>query len=176
MLDRDADLTTFQRKKSSRSLESKAKLTWNFFEASHDKGAPDGIGGILKRSADRIVRLGEDVPHAITLFKKLKRLESTVEPFFVSEEEVEAKTEATLHTGVQYTTEQTPLSFYSISSSRRHDPPAIWAHLEPVLEMVKTKCPKVERLRFFSDGPATQYKQKGNFYFLSTEPFLVSKN
>ncbi|XP_034095757.1 uncharacterized protein LOC117562089 [Gymnodraco acuticeps] len=81
--------------------------------------------------------------------------------------------QATLHTGVLYTTEQTPLSFCSISSSRRHDPPAIWAHLEPVLEMVKTKCPKVERLHFYSDGPATQYKQKGNFYFLSTEPFRL---
>lgn len=47
----------------------------------------------MTRSADRIVRLGEDVPDAITLYKKLKRLESTVELFFVSEEEVEAKTE-----------------------------------------------------------------------------------
>lgn len=79
--------------------------------------------------------------------------------------------QATLHTGVLYNTEQTPIPFCSISSSRRHDPPAIWAHLEPVLEMVKTRYPIVERLHFFSDGQATQYKQKGNFYLLSTEPF-----
>ncbi|KAI4893799.1 hypothetical protein NFI96_020780, partial [Prochilodus magdalenae] len=26
--------------------------TWNFFEASHGKGAPDGVGGALKRRAD----------------------------------------------------------------------------------------------------------------------------
>ncbi|XP_034097172.1 uncharacterized protein LOC117563112 [Gymnodraco acuticeps] len=79
------------------------ELTWNFFEASHGKGAPDGIGGTLKRSADRIVRLGEDVPDAITLFKKLKRLESTVELFFVSEEEVEAKTEVPALTPIKGT-------------------------------------------------------------------------
>ena len=30
--------------------------TWNFFEASHGKGAPDGIGGALKRTAARLTR------------------------------------------------------------------------------------------------------------------------
>lgn len=30
-------------------------ITWNFFEASHGKGAPDGVGGALKKLADRIV-------------------------------------------------------------------------------------------------------------------------
>ncbi|XP_061892415.1 uncharacterized protein LOC133642309 [Entelurus aequoreus] len=78
--------------------------------------------------------------------------------------------QATLHTGVLYTNGQT-VPFCSISPSRRHDPPAIWAHMEPVLAMVKTKYPEVERLHFYSDGPATQYKQKGNFYLLSSEPF-----
>lgn len=67
--------------------------------------------------------------------------------------------QATLHTGVLYISEELPIPFCSISPSRRHDPPAIWAHLEPVLEMVKTKYPEVERLHFFSDGPATQYNR-----------------
>ena len=71
--------------------------------------------------------------------------------------------QATLHTGVLYAGAQWPLTFYSISPSRRHDPPAIWAHLDPIVEMVKEKYPKVNRLHFFSDGPATQYRQKGNF-------------
>lgn len=79
--------------------------------------------------------------------------------------------QATLHTGVLYTSSQSPLSFCSISPSRRHDPSAIWAHLYPVLDMVKEKFPLVQRLHFFSDGPATQYKQKGNFFLLCTEPF-----
>lgn len=32
---------------------------------------------------------------------------------------------------------QSPVTFCSISPSRLHDPPAIWAHLDPVLNMVR---------------------------------------
>jgi len=32
--------------------------TWNFFEASHGKGAADGVGGVLKRTSDRLVKQG----------------------------------------------------------------------------------------------------------------------
>jgi len=80
--------------------------------------------------------------------------------------------QATLHTGVLYTAaELSPVTFTTISPSRRHDPPAIWAHLDPVLDMVRERHPDINRLHVFSDGPATQYKQKGNFYLLSQEPF-----
>lgn len=80
--------------------------------------------------------------------------------------------QATLHTGVLYTAaEQSPVTFCSISPSRRHDPPAIWAHLDPVLDMIRERYPLIKHLHVFSDGPATQYKQKGNFYLLSKEPF-----
>ncbi|KAL7842108.1 hypothetical protein SRHO_G00237970 [Serrasalmus rhombeus] len=50
---------------------------------------------------------------------------------------------------------------------------AIWAHLSPILTQLRERCPGVTRLHFFSDGPATQYKQKANFYMLSTEPFKM---
>jgi len=79
--------------------------------------------------------------------------------------------QATLHTGVLYIAAQNPIAFCSIFPSRRHDPPAIWAHLDPVLDMIQSKFPQVTRLHFFSDGPATQYRQKINFFLLSTEPF-----
>lgn len=35
--------------------------TWNYYEAGHGKGAPDGIGGTVKRTADRLVLQGNDV-------------------------------------------------------------------------------------------------------------------
>lgn len=35
--------------------------TWNFWEAGHGKGAPDGIGGLVKRNCDRAVAMGKDV-------------------------------------------------------------------------------------------------------------------
>lgn len=58
--------------------------------------------------------------------------------------------QATLQTGVLYTPgDQTPLAFCSISPSRRHDPLAIWAHLQPVLEMIRQRYPEVKKLHFF---------------------------
>ncbi len=43
--------------------------TWNFFEANHSKGAPDSVGGALKRAADRLVTNGRDIPNAHELYK-----------------------------------------------------------------------------------------------------------
>ncbi|XP_037395079.1 uncharacterized protein LOC108426002 isoform X1 [Pygocentrus nattereri] len=80
--------------------------------------------------------------------------------------------QASLHTGVLYVAgDQAPQSFCTISPSRRHDPVAIWAHLDPILNQVREQHPDVCTLHFFSDAPATQYRQKGNFFHLSTEPF-----
>jgi hypothetical protein len=42
--------------------------TWNFFEAGHGKGAPDGIGAALKRTADAIVSKGIDIPNATSFY------------------------------------------------------------------------------------------------------------
>ncbi|XP_037387359.1 uncharacterized protein LOC108412299 [Pygocentrus nattereri] len=82
--------------------------------------------------------------------------------------------QATLHTGVLYIKAEQPIiPFCSISPSRQHDPPAIWAHLSPILSQLRERCPGVTRLHFFSDRPATQYKQKANIYMLSTEPFKM---
>ena len=34
------------------------KLTWNFSESAHGKGAPDGVGATVKRTCDRVVSYG----------------------------------------------------------------------------------------------------------------------
>ena len=47
-------------------------VTWNFFEAGHGKGAADGIGGVLKRTADKLVAQGIDIPNAKALFENLR--------------------------------------------------------------------------------------------------------
>lgn len=64
--------------------------TWNFFEASHGKGAQDGIGGTLKRTADNLVTQGQDLPNAESLFYHLKYSGSVVQLFYVGEENVDA--------------------------------------------------------------------------------------
>lgn len=100
-----------------------------------------------------------------------------------------AKTQITLHTGVLYHNNaklrnnvdqnksestmncESPqpqcLSFCSISSSLRHDPPAIWAHLMLILKIVREQLPLVDTVHFQSDGPSTQYRNKKNFYLMT---------
>lgn len=55
--------------------------------------APDGVGGALKRSADRIVELGGDIPDGQSLYDKLKSLDTSVELFYVTERDVESTPE-----------------------------------------------------------------------------------
>lgn len=76
--------------------------------------------------------------------------------------------QVTLHTGVLYQT-GSHTSFATISPSLRHDPAAIWGHLQPVLLKLRETHPEVVDLHFFSDGPTTQYRNKQNFYLLSTQ-------
>lgn len=67
-------------------------VTWNFTEASHGKGAPDGVGGALKNLADRIVSYGTSIPDANTLFEQLN-LNSSVKLFKITEEDVKTSAE-----------------------------------------------------------------------------------
>lgn len=74
--------------------------------------------------------------------------------------------QASLHTGILYTKgEVTP--FCSISDSLEHGPAGIWCHLEPNLEIIRNKT-NIVNISFFTDGPATQYKQKLNFHTFAT--------
>ena len=75
--------------------------------------------------------------------------------------------QATLHTGVIYHIGG-HFSFTSISDCLRHDAAAVWAHLKPVLLELKTEHPEITDIHFFSDGPTTQYRNKVNFYLLTT--------
>ena len=56
-------------------------VTWNFTEASHGKGAPDGVGGALKNLADQIVASGTDIPDMRALITTLNE-HSSVSPLY----------------------------------------------------------------------------------------------
>lgn len=78
--------------------------------------------------------------------------------------------QATVHTGVLYVgKDASPFCFCTISQSKQKGPPAIWQHLEPVLDYIQAHHPSVSVVLYFSDGPCTQYRQKGNFFLFSTE-------
>lgn len=61
--------------------------------------------------------------------------------------------------------------FYTVSFWK-HNPAAIWSHLEPVLKLIK-RHHKLKFLIFFSDGPTTQYRQKQNFYLYNNQLHYV---
>ena len=51
----------------------------------------------------------------------------------------------------------------------QNDPAVVWAFMRPILKEMKGKYTTVEYAYAYSDGPTTQYRQKANFYLLSTE-------
>ncbi|KAJ4931272.1 hypothetical protein JOQ06_025569 [Pogonophryne albipinna] len=65
------------------------KATWNFFPTSHGKGAPDGIGGTVKRTADNLVLRGNDVTDGHTFFEKVSNSLKGVQLHYIVEEDME---------------------------------------------------------------------------------------
>lgn len=63
------------------------KITWNFFEAGHGKGAADGVGGFLKRTADQLVACGQDIPDASKFYFALKDI-SKIKLHFITDEDI----------------------------------------------------------------------------------------
>ncbi len=56
-------------------------------EAGHGKGAPDGVGGVLKRTADSLVAQGKDIPNAHKLYESLKSVTS-INLILVTDDEI----------------------------------------------------------------------------------------
>lgn len=70
----------------SQNVTEEGSSTWNFFEASHGKGALDCVGDEVKRTADLLVSQGTDIPDAKTIYDN--RFIRRVKLFYVSNEEV----------------------------------------------------------------------------------------
>ena len=64
-----------------------AHATWNFTEASHGKGPADGVGALVKSSADRLVNSGIDIPNATALLNALSG-NMAIAMFIISEEDI----------------------------------------------------------------------------------------
>ena len=60
--------------------------TLNFFKSGHDKGAPDGVGAALKRSADNLISRGQDISNAYELFSET---DTSIKLYFIEDEAVE---------------------------------------------------------------------------------------
>ncbi|KAH9642819.1 hypothetical protein HF086_012313 [Spodoptera exigua] len=66
-------------------------ITWNYSEAGHGKGAPDGIGAVLKRTADKLVNFGQDVSTFREFIDIMKQNVENITIMTVDEDEVLAK-------------------------------------------------------------------------------------
>ena len=78
----------------------------------------------------------------------------------------------TLHTGYyQVGFRGNHVTFVAVADSLQHGPAAIWEFMTPILEEIKTKHSNIDYIPFYSDMPNTQYRQKNNSFFLTTEIF-----
>lgn len=80
-----------------------------------------------------------------------------------------SKKQISLHTGAFFYLDPLKnsvncVSFCTVSECLRHDAASIWAHMKPVLNLIKEYVPGVKIINFQSDGPSTQYKNRNNFY------------
>ncbi|KAK6168560.1 hypothetical protein SNE40_021068 [Patella caerulea] len=88
-----------------------------------------------------------------------------------------SKKQLSLQTGVYFIGQNSkPFTFCTVSENLHHGPGGVWGHLRPILKKIRELHPEVTSLHVFSDGPTTQYKQKQNFYLLSTEPKKLGFN
>ena len=66
------------------------KITWNFWETSHGKGAPDGVGAAIKRTAGDLVVRGADITNDNMRYQSLPKTESKVKVFLVKPQNMTA--------------------------------------------------------------------------------------
>lgn len=68
------------------------KVSWNYQESGHGKGAPDGIGAVVKRTADNFVRYGGDVGYFEDFWSLVTQNIPNVHFEMITENEIKGKT------------------------------------------------------------------------------------
>lgn len=63
-------------------------IRWHYSEPGHGKGAPDGIGGCLKRTADNLVAHGKDLHNFSTLIRELQDNCKGIKCYAISSSEI----------------------------------------------------------------------------------------
>ena len=62
-------------------------ISWNYYEAEHGIGTPDGVGAAMKRNADDLVSHGRDILNARNLYDELSP-STSIKLFLVSDEDI----------------------------------------------------------------------------------------
>ena len=70
----------------TKSLVGFRSATWNFFEAGHGKRAADGIGAVVKMTADAYLNKVGDITNSVDLVKALES--SSIKLMIFSEQNI----------------------------------------------------------------------------------------
>lgn len=65
-----------------------ARFSWNYHEAGHGKGAPDGVGAVCKRTADRCVSMGQDVASLDILVKIIQENCPSIKTYIINDDDI----------------------------------------------------------------------------------------
>lgn len=65
------------------------RTTWNFFPTSHGKGAPDGIGGTVKRTADNLILRGNDIVNGNIFHERVGRNFCSTKVYIITEADMQ---------------------------------------------------------------------------------------
>lgn len=76
--------------------------TWNFHESGHGKGAPDGIDGVLKRTANAKVLQGHDIPDAKCFLQTLQNENLNISLYYVPPKDIDVIREANPQSSPKY--------------------------------------------------------------------------
>jgi len=115
---------------------------------------------------------------------------------FKYHEEVQAmhfgasKRQMSMHTSVMYlhctlskknfqtvpAKQTTCLPFCTISAVLDHGVHGIWAHLRPLIICLRDAYPSVSTIHFWSDGPTSQYRNRGNMFMITSMLSLINPN
>lgn len=71
------------------SAQGFERTTWNFFPTSHGKGAPDGIGGTVKRTADSLVLRGKDIVDGTVFHEMVGRSLCSTKLYIITEADMQ---------------------------------------------------------------------------------------
>lgn len=66
-------------------------MTWNYQEAGHGKSAPDGVGVVVKRTADNHVKFSGNVGCFEDFVNLIRETVQTVEVMVITEKEINQK-------------------------------------------------------------------------------------
>lgn len=66
-------------------------ITWNYLEVGHGKGAPDGVGAVMKHTADQNVLFGNDIGTIEEFYEQVHRKVKNVKILKVLEEDIASR-------------------------------------------------------------------------------------